>query len=112
MSKMNQKVRKQASKVVINALGLNYYHEIPISELIDGLKKVGVVVLQEDGTQWAGMLLGSDSHTLFTLGDANKATETEYGTVYEEFVNAGLALQWYRCESRFDRKIEVNGYIS
>lgn len=110
--KISAKKRKQAMKVIQDILKPTYFSVIPLDEIMLSLAEVGVVVLQEDATIWAGMLLGSDSRALFILGDAETAQETECGTVYTAYDNTCLCLSWYKSDSRTDSKTEVIGYIS
>lgn len=110
--KMSAKQRKDAQKVVNKILESTYFDTIPLNEIMEGLKKVGIVVLQEDNTEWAGMLLGSNAHTTFTLGPLSSARKENYGIVYDSFSNSMLVLSWYKDVQRKTRKTEVTGYIS
>jgi hypothetical protein len=112
---MPQPQRRKASAALKKAIGKIYYDVIPMHSIIKELKRVDIVVLQEDNTEWSGMLMGRDSHTLFRLGNANLSSPAPWSAsvlIYPEYHNAGLALQWYRQDKRRDGKYEINGYIT
>ena len=113
--KMNASLRKKAKEALSKCVKDIYYREIPITEICAELKKVGVVVLQEDYTEWSGMLIGAQSHATLTLGDGSKGIPAHWDmkeTIYPAFDNAALAIQWYKDVKRKDMKYEINAYIS
>jgi hypothetical protein len=57
-----------------------------------------LIVIQEDGERWGGMLLGSNSETLFKFGYEGKCV-----------VNSGLRVSWYKMQSG---KYEIVAYIT
>lgn len=79
-------------------LGRTYYDAIPLSVAFDILKRHGLVPVQEDGTEWQGLLCGEDSSTTFDLSYDG-----------EPVVNAVLAFQWHKMPSG---KWEINCYLS
>ncbi|MCK5019878.1 MAG: hypothetical protein KAS32_22675 [Candidatus Peribacteraceae bacterium] len=110
--RISAKVRKQVSRKVQEILKPTYFDSIPLGDLIETLKEYGLVLLQEDDTEWSGFLMGDDSRTFFTLGNMNSSVIEPYGVVYEQIKNAGLQLSWYRQEKKMGKQIEVIGYIS
>jgi hypothetical protein len=111
-AKMTAQIRKKSSKVVYELLKPTWFDSVPMAELIAALKKVDVIVLQEDNTEWAGMLLGNSGTGLFPLGDFSKSDVRGSERIFAPFTNAGLFLSWYHSDSRNGRRIEVIGYIS
>jgi len=98
---ISAKVKKQINKELdpFNA----YLEEIPIDAIKDSIKAYGYTVLQEDNTEWAGMLLGDEGNIYLHLGTNQK----EDGS-YEQVKNSMLALSWYRVSPE---KYEIVTYI-
>lgn len=115
------KARKQAGVAIQNLLKPTYFKNgVPLDEIAETLKELGIVMIMEDNTEWSGFLLGAEGRCFIRLAPVkskwtpdNPEGYTGHGlNFYEPFENTGLVLTWYRCESRFDRAIEVIGYIS
>jgi len=111
---MNQKDRRIVSKAVQKVLKETYFKQIPLDALGDALVDSGMIMLQEDNTEWAGWLCGEKGRAFFRIapissGIVDENIQEEFYTPYE---NAGLLITWYKCESRYDSKYEVIGYIS
>ena len=93
----------------IHALG-NYHTEIPLQEIFDILKQESVVVLQEDGRKWSGLLVGGaecgskeaeDQRANFIL-----AVKTEKGYMPSK---QNLILNWCKMPSG---KYEIVSYVA
>lgn len=110
--KISPKLRRDAQKTIQKVLKPTYFNEIPISEMFGELKKLGVVVLQEDNTEWSGLLVGSSGQTNFVLGPIETAQYINNSTFYQSYSNVMLALQWYKDDKRNSKRIEVTGYIT
>lgn len=110
MSKINQKLRKEVQKKIQEVLKPTYFSEIPLDAIIDTLASSGLVLLQEDHTEWSGFLLGRNAHVLFRLGFVDSMKEQNGFLFYDVIDNAGLSLSWYKDEQR--KNIEVTGYLS
>lgn len=108
--KLSQKDRRKASNAVSKVLKQTYFPYIPIDAIFDALRGCGLVVLQEDNTEWAGFLCGSDEHVLFTIAYASSVHIENGLRTYVPIDNAGLFISWYKDDQR--KNIEVIGYIS
>ena len=110
---INRQLRNKAQKAVQNAVNATYYSEVPIDTIADNLRTVGIVMIQEDNTEWSGMLCGSDSRCTIRIARNDVYDITRWGTKkYEEIDNACIALTWYKCTSRKDSKFEVIAYLA
>lgn len=108
--KMPAKLRDKAQGIVYKILKKNFFEQIPLQEIREGLKSVNISLLQEDDTEWSGFLLGdkecgdpaaSNQRAKITLG-------FEDGGVKYKSDNC-LIIMWCRMPSG---KKEVTGYIS
>lgn len=72
----------------------NYYSIIPLKEINIKLKENGLILIQEDNTEWSGFLCGDNSQTTFIVGRYIGESET-----YEPIKNTMLSLSWYKMES-------------
>lgn len=110
--KISAKLRKKASKIVQNILKPTYFSEIPLQTLMNELKEIGIVVLQEDNTEWSGFLLGSSSRASFNIGNMSSSKTESHGEVYELIENSMLIISWYTQKNKIGNQIEVIGYTS
>jgi hypothetical protein len=82
-----------------------YFGSIPLSGIFDILHSEGLVLLQEDNTEWAGFLCGDSSMDTFGLGFSDtKNGEGMYAPAYNR-----LAMSWYKMVSG---RYEIVAYIS
>ena len=96
--KINLSIRKPAQKAIRKILKQTFFDSIPLKDLFDALKEHGMIVIQEDGTPWSGLLCGE-------IGDANFDLQMNG----EPINNAVLCIQWYKMASG---RYEVCGYLS
>jgi len=88
---------------------LETYHDyIPLTEIFNILKRGGVVVLQEDGTLWSGMLTGREGHTQFDVGSDALPVDVDGCDHYDAYTNSSLVLSWYKMESG---RYEIVSYL-
>lgn len=81
-----------------------FYDFIPLDKVSEILAEAGVVLLQEDNTEWSGFLCGRDSRAVFTLGDI--ATKDDRG-MYQPIKDC-LYFSWYKHETG---RYEINMYF-
>ena len=90
-----------------------YFDEIPLQDIIDILKKYGLILLDEDTTKLSGvMLLGNESRATFPLAFENDGTKSHWDEntlSFNQITNAQLELQWYKMASN---RYEINAYVS
>lgn len=114
---IRQAMRRTAQVSIQNVVKSTYFTQIPLDEMSDALKDMGIVMVQEDFTEWSGFLCGDQGECFIRLAPMTTMKEgtepfnagLEFYTPYE---NTGLRMTWYKCESRRDRKFEVITYIS
>ena len=98
---LRKKINTDLTKFTTNT----YFKAIPIKDLFGILKKYGVVALQEDNTEWSGMLTGTSATTSINIAPISSKADKSYSP----YSNAMLFLQWYKMESG---KYEITTYIS
>ena len=109
---ISQKKRKAVQNNVHAILKETYFDSIPLDEINKALQKNGMIMLQEDNTEWAGLLVGYEGECWIELAPVNTIKNEEYGKTYQPYKNTGLRLSWYKSDARKSRKIEVIGYIT
>lgn len=102
--------KKKVNRTIQEITKQNYFDQIPLDLIFDGLKKHGLVVLQEDQTLWDGFLLGRDEHVIFEIAYQSSEYEGNNGIpTYVPITNAGLSLSWYKMESG---RYEIVAYVN
>jgi len=103
---VDNKLKSQLQKAVNAVLKPTFFDQIPLQQISDALKQMNVRLLQEDGTDFSGFLMGekecgtpeaSNQHTEFQLALGN------------QLLKCALMLSWCRMGSG---KMEVIGYIA
>lgn len=80
------------------------HNNIPTDQIFGAMEREGIVPIQEDGTIWSGLLLGSDSRATIPLGKL--AEQCDYPFPVK---NSVLVLSWHRYPTgRYD----VCAYVS
>ena len=114
VSKKKLKVgdRKKMNAGITRILKPTYFKSIPLDEIFKVLEKNGIVVIQEDQTEWSGLLVGGVRRTEmvnFNLGWKDDY-KTEHGSKrYMAIPNAVLVMTYYKMQSG---KYEVIAYVS
>ena len=101
-------INKDISKLTYNT----YFREIPLGDIQEICEKNGVIILQEDYSEWSGFLMGADSDTFFILGDLITGRQAEWSgktMIYTPFKNAMLWMSWYRMGTG---RYEIVAYIT
>lgn len=107
--KINPAIRKKLNKVVAAALPGNYYEHIPLEQIDNVLRKEGYLLIQEDNTEWSGMLLGADAEAFFGIGKLSTERTVNGLSMYSPVSNSGLRMTWYQMSSG---KYEIVKYIT
>lgn len=107
--KVNAKTRNLLNRAVNAALPGNYYDGIPIEDMQEALKLEGYVLLQEDGTKWSGMFLGSEGEAFLEMGKLSEGRMVNGLATYKPVSNSGLRMTWYKMGSG---KYEIVKYIT
>ena len=90
LAKVNHKRTVQKG---LKEISSKYWEGIPMLEISDLLKANGAMLIQEDGTEWSGILCGSASVVDIKV----KGIKTN-----------GLSLGWYKMQSG---RYEINAYL-
>jgi hypothetical protein len=106
-NRLDATIRKKINRE-LSALP-NYHEGIPINIIENILEKYGLLILQEDNTEYEGFFLGDESHTEITIGHINTAHQEDNITFYTPIENSMLILTWYKMGSG---KYEIVSYLS
>lgn len=85
-----------AFKASLATLCRTYYQHIPMKEIWAEAEKAGLIVVDEDGEPWEGMLTGRDGRASFDLADSRSKK-----------VVSVMHMQWHKMPSG---KYEINAY--
>lgn len=103
-NRINAKQRGQVNRELGKVLKSVYFEAIPLKDIDSALRKHDMMLLQEDGTPWSGIICGNEGQADFLVGPCtwNDALSTPYG-------NCVFHMSWYRMPSG---RYEVIGYLS
>ena len=104
MTSITQKERHGVNKILYE-LGKLYHDGIPLGTIAAALRKYGLVIIQEDNTEWSGFLLGDSAQTDFTIARLS----SEFNKQYEPIKNTRLAMSWYKMQSG---RYEIVAYLT
>lgn len=102
----NPVLKRQLQKIVADILKPNFFDKIPLQQISDAFKSLNVRMLQEDGSDWSGLLLGGKDCGDPRASDQRVTIPLAYAG---QMLKAYLILSWCRMPSG---KTEVTGYIS
>lgn len=93
---------KAKSKIneLLNVISKKYFKNIPLEEIFTLLENNNVKVVQEDGTDWEGLLCGTEGNVVFSL-------KCRYCN--ENISNSLLVLNWFKMPSG---NFEITTYLS
>jgi hypothetical protein len=110
---LKPEVKKNMNNMIHDILipgGKNvWFDEIPLQQIFDIMEAHGVVPLQEDNTEWSGMLLGREAQITLPLAPKGTAEESATDMEYTPFKNATLHLSWYTMPSG---RYEILSHVS
>lgn len=92
--------RRVLNKCLASILEPVYFKQIPMREIIGMLDENGYVLVQEDNTPWAGILIGCEGRARFNI--VIKDGMVPIG-------NTTLLIHWYKMPSK---NTEVTGYFT
>jgi hypothetical protein len=101
-----EKIMRISSKTVktVNRMlaeyGKDYSERVPLVSILDTVKSAGIQAVNEDATDFSGMLLGETGRTTIELVSAISR---------EPIDNSLLVVEWHRMESG---RYETNVYLS
>lgn len=103
-------IKNKASKDVQKVMPPNTYHDhIPLERIFSRLKTHGLVPLDDDNTEWSGILAGKSGRALIKLAHIDSHyTGAGSVTTFTPYKNA-LNITWHKMESG---KFEIVTYIT
>lgn len=87
-----------------------YFRKIPLASIAEVLEKHSVVMLQEDHTEWAGILCGKKGRLVCELADSYNYLPIGGTRLFYPYTNAMLILTWYKMPETGN--YEVLCYVS
>lgn len=102
-------VKKKINKEISKLLEPTYFRKIPLEDIFNILDKYGVVVLQEDQTEWSGLLAGGVKDTEQVSFDLGWKESKDSDGRYEVIPRANLVLTYYKMPR--SGKYEVVSYV-
>ena len=106
---ISAKDRKVAVKVIQDVLKPTYFNGIPMNRIVVALRKINIVLVQEDNTEWSGFFTGSEGRTTIRIAPLESGELRNGLYFYEPYDNTMLVLSWYQIRPG---RMEVTGYIS
>jgi hypothetical protein len=104
-------LKPQVKTNINNSLfSIGTYHDaIPLDKIFDVLKAHGIVPLQEDNTEWSGLLIGREGQMYLPIAPfGSRSPEKEFEHTYKPFKNAKLSISWYTMPSG---RYEVGAHV-
>lgn len=77
--------------------------EEPFLKHIQILKNNGIVLIQQDGQQWEGILSGKTANQVFRIADKQTLCPIN---------NSMLVFNWYTDDTKIKYPVEINSYLS
>jgi len=102
---VKNKINKEIGALITPKNKTRYFKEVPLQELFNILDHYGIVPLQEDNTEWSGILTGREGRAFLRLAPK----DTKEDKTYTRYTNAGMLITWYKIGSG---KYEIVCYIS
>lgn len=99
-------VKRAAGEALSRVLEPTYFGEIPIRAVDEGLRRAGLLLIQEDGEPWSGLLTGRDGRASIDVAPVS----SEQNGVYTAYTNTALYITWHRMDETGN--YEVVAYLS
>ncbi len=107
--RLDAATKRKANEFLVD-VSKKYYHKIPLQDIFRTLKdRFGIVVLQEDGTEFEGFITGREGKMTLDLGDVSALYTGGSLKSYSIFTNSQLVFNWFQMESG---NYEINAYLS
>jgi hypothetical protein len=94
--RLPRNIRTKVNRALTELTSGKYFESIPNDNISKILKEYGLILLQEDGTEWSGFLLGDNSRAHFDVGYIKtKNSDNRYVAID----NVALIMSWYKMPS-------------
>jgi hypothetical protein len=110
-TKIDNQRRNKINKELNKLLKITYFTSIPLDEIFDVLKQNDIVPLQEDNTEWSGLLCGREGRMSLELGDVMSKYKINDIDTYTPLDNTSLVVTWYYMGDN-SKKYEVIAYVA
>jgi hypothetical protein len=108
-NRLDPQQKRQVNNTITRITKPTYFDGIPLNKIEEGLHEHGLILLQEDQTEWSGFFTGREGQANIALGFINTRYKGNNDIdTYEEIVNAALTITWYKMGSG---KYEIVAYI-
>lgn len=111
-TKLDAPRRKKINNELRILLKVTYFPSIPLDDIFNVLKQNNIVPLQEDYTEWSGLLCGREGRMYLELGDIMSAKKINGENVYIPLDNTSLVVTWHHMGDTYSNKYEVIAYVS
>lgn len=106
MKSLPAKIKNRINKKLTSLA--NYHQNIPIDMIAKILKAEGVVLLQEDYTEWSGIFAGREGHAIIELALESSRKDNGYFDIFTPSKTCFM-ITWYKMTSG---NYEIVSYIS
>ena len=86
-----------------------YFDKIPLRDICNILDSSNIIMLDEDNTEWSGLLLGREGRLKANLASKENRGGTDATPTYTPYSNTILIMTWYKMPSG---KYEIVVYVS
>lgn len=77
----------------------DYFKNIPMKEIRDILERSGLMLLQEDGTEWEGFLTGRTGKAMLDVGYISTRFDQNGMDAYVIIEDSALSLRWEKMDT-------------
>lgn len=101
--------RRIVNNVLDEHVNKRLHDSIPLDAIQKVLAMNDLVMLQEDNSEWSGLLSGESYQTTINIAKRNTWTQVNGVSVYSPIPNSMLFLSWYRYGTG---RYEVLAYLT
>jgi len=110
VKKMPSNKKSEVNKDLSDLLQKINFGSIPLDNIFELLEMNGLVPLQDDNTEWSGILTGDNGKINLKLGDETTKYKFNEMDTYIPFSNTSLTIVWNRMEGN-SKKYEVKANV-
>ena len=102
-------VKKRLNDRLYDLVLNKYFDKIPLRDICNILDSSNIIMLDEDNTEWSGLLLGREGRLKANLASKENRGGTDATPTYTPYSNTILIMTWYKMPSG---KYEIVVYVS
>lgn len=111
VEKLTQNKKKEVNKDLSELLQKNNFGSIPLNNIFELLEMNGLVPLQDNNTEWSGILTVENGKINLKLGDETTKYKFNEMDTYTPLNNTSLTITWHKMEGD-SKKYEVEAHVS